>query len=49
MSFGVCEAASFVAVTVEPGFSSGISETAVSTFSVEAGRNWPCGSFAAST
>jgi hypothetical protein len=49
MSFGVWEAASLVASTDESGFSTGISDTAVSIFSVDAGRNSPCGSFAART
>ena len=46
---GETEAACLVATTVAFGLSSGISEIAVSTLSVLAGRYHPCGSLAAST
>ena len=41
--------ACLVATTVASGLSTGISEIAVSTLSVLAGRYQPCGSLAAST
>jgi hypothetical protein len=46
---GCCDVASGVATTMASGLSSGISVTAVSTLSVLAGPNSPCGSLAAST
>ena len=47
--FGVTLVACADATTVASGFSSGTSVTAVSIFSVLAGRSRPCGSLAAST
>ncbi len=46
---GIWFAARREATTVAPGLSTGIRAMAVSTFSVLAGRNRPCGSLAAST
>ncbi len=48
-TFGTVEVASLLATTVPSGLSRGISEIAVSTLSVLAGRYQPCGSLAAST
>ncbi len=47
--FGDTETACLVATTVASGLSTGMSETAVSTLSVLAGRYQPCGFLAAST
>ncbi len=47
--FGVTLEACADAITVASGFSSGASATAVSIFSVLAGRSRPCGSLAART
>ena len=47
--FGVTEAAMADVTTLAREFSTGISASAVSTFSVLAGRKCPCGSLAAST
>src|SRR5581483_2514738 len=47
--FGDTETACLLATTVASGLSTGISEIAVSTLSVLAGRYQPCGSLAAST
>ena len=48
-SLGSWSAANRLAFTMALGLRAGISVTAVSTLSVLAGANWPCGSLAAST
>ena len=48
-TFGTVEVACLLATMVASGLSNGISEIAVSTLSVLAGRYQPCGSLAAST